>query len=170
LIGLAGIVIIVGRIVETDKLLRLKPVCLFIIYFRYMKKLFPAALTLLFLGFMPVAFAQTPAKPAPKLVAAAKKMPEEEKINRLIKYVSGLEGATFIRNGEEHSAKDAAEHLQLKRRKAGSKVRTAREFIDELASESSLSGKAYQIRMKDGKTYSSREVLMKELNRIEQQK
>ncbi len=100
---------------------------------------------------------------------AVKAIPEEEKINLLIKYIANLQGATFIRNGDEYPAKDAAEHLQMKRRKAGSKVKTARDFIDGLASESYISGKAYQIRFKDGKTYYSRDVLMKELARIEKQ-
>src|SRR5688572_14016207 len=99
--------------------------------------------------------------------STAKNLPEEEKINRLIKYVAGLQGAMFIRNGDEYSAKDAAEHLQMKRKKAGNRVKTAREFIDGLASESYISGEPYKIRMKDGKTYNSRDVLMKELQRIE---
>jgi len=99
--------------------------------------------------------------------ANATKLTEEQKINLLIKYVAGLEGATFIRNGDAHAAKDAAEHLQMKRRKAGSKVKTAREFIDGLASESYLSGEPYQIKMKDGKVYPSRDILLKELARIE---
>jgi hypothetical protein len=98
---------------------------------------------------------------------ATKKLTEEQKIAHLIKYVAGLDGATFIRNGDSYAAKDAAEHLQMKRRKAGSRVTTAREFIDGLASESYISGKPYQIKMKDGKVYSSRDVLMKELSRIE---
>ena len=110
--------------------------------------------------------AQTPKKAIPKQTAAYN-IPEEEKINLLIKYVAGLQGATFIRNGDEYSAKAAAEHLQMKRKKAGSRIKTAREFIDGLASESSLSGEAYKIRMKDGKTYLCRDVLMKELQRIE---
>src|SRR5687768_15291270 len=96
------------------------------------------------------AFAQKPAVPNAKPAAApVKKMPEEEKINLLIKYIANLQGATFIRNGDEYPAKDAAEHLQMKRRKAGSRVKTARDFIDGLASESYISGKTYQIRFKD---------------------
>lgn len=135
-----------------------------------MKKLFPVALLLLFLGLANTVVAQTPAKPAPKQAATVKKMAEEEKINRLILYVASLDGATFIRNGDEHKAKEAAEHLQMKRKKAGSKVKTAREFIDKIASESYLSGEPYKIRMKDGKTYNSKDILLKELNRLEQLK
>ena len=110
------------------------------------------------------------AKTKTTATAAAYSIPEEEKINLLIKYVAGLQGATFIRNGDEYAAKTAAEHLQMKRKKAGSRIKTAREFIDGLASESYLSGEAYKIRMKDGKTYYSRDVLMKELQRLENTK
>src|SRR5689334_22524624 len=113
------------------------------------------------LGLTRTAFAQQIVKPAaPKVTAATvKKLSEKEKIDLLINYVRNLQGATFIRNGDEYPAKDAAEHLQMKRRKAGDRVKTAREFIDGLASESDISGKAYQIRMKDGKTYNGRDIL-----------
>jgi hypothetical protein len=131
-----------------------------------MKKIVFFTFLLFSFAFAQVASAQTAAKAAtPK--PATKAVSEEEKINRLIKYVAELQGATFIRNGDEYPAKDAAAHLQMKRKKAGSRVKTAREFIDGLASESYLSGEAYQIRLKDGKTYKSRDVLMKELQRIE---
>jgi len=110
--------------------------------------------------------AQAVAKPQHN-TQASRKLTEQQKIDALIRYVAGLQGATFIRNGSEYAAKDAAEHLELKRKKAGDRVKTARDFIDGLATESYLSGKPYQIRMKDGKTYSSREVLLKELARLE---
>ena len=120
-----------------------------------------------------VTFAQGKTKSKTKTTtttqSGSKKLTEDQKINHLIKYVADLEGATFIRNGESYAAKDAAEHLQMKRRKAGSRVTTAREFIDGLASESYISGKPYQIKMKDGKVYSSRDVLLKELTRFEKQ-
>jgi hypothetical protein len=115
--------------------------------------------------------AQGKTKAAPKPgTATTKKLSEAEKIDHLINYVKNLQGATFIRNGDEYPAKEAAEHLQMKRRKAGSRVKTAREFIDGLASESYISGEEYQIKMKDGKTYKSRDVLTRELERIEKQK
>ena len=130
-----------------------------------MKKIVVAALMLFSFAFSPAVIAQqVTKKPA---TATTKKLTEEQKINHLIKYVHGLDGATFIRNGSDYPAKAAADHLQMKREKAGSRVKTARQFIDVLASESSMSGKAYQIKFKDGKTYSSRQVLMKELERIE---
>lgn len=142
-----------------------KPVSKTIIY--TMKKILFLLAFFSFTGSATV-FAQTSTKSQPT-VAGGRKLNEEQKINALIKYVAGLQGATFIRNGSEYPAKDAADHLEMKRRKAGDRVKTAREFIDGLATESYLSGKPYQIRMKDGKTYSSRDVLMKELTRLEKQ-
>lgn len=136
-----------------------------------MKRVFIIGLVLLSLSFNKVVLAQGGAKATTKPgTATTKKLTEKEKIDHLINYIKNLQGATFIRNGDEYPAKDAAEHLQMKRRKAGDRVKTAREFIDGLASESYISGKEYQIRMKDGKTYKSREVLMRELERIEKQK
>ena len=77
---------------------------------------------------------------------------EEAKIEQLIAAVANLEGATFIRNGTEHSATEAAEHLRSKWDAAREQIATARQFIDEVASKSSLSGEPYQIRMSDGTT------------------
>lgn len=135
-----------------------------------MRKPITVLLVLVTLSFSTIALAQQGGKTAAKPTAgSAKKLTEQQKIDLLINYVRNLQGATFIRNGDEYPAKDAAEHLQLKRRKAGDKVKTAREFIDGLASESYISGKPYHIRMKDGKTYLSRDILMKELERIEKQ-
>ena len=53
---------------------------------------------------------------------------------------------TFIRNGDEHEAADARDHLQMKRRRGKRYFDTTEEFIERLASKSSWSGKAYRIR------------------------
>lgn len=134
-----------------------------------MKKIFAIAFGLLAIGVSTGAFAQQPAKTGgvKPATVSARKFTEEQKISHLIAYVRSLDGAIFIRNGSEYPAKTAAEHLQMKREKAGSRVKTARDFIDNLASESSMSGKKYQIRLKDGKIFFSRDVLLKELERIE---
>ena len=94
---------------------------------------------------------------------------EAQKVELLLEYIRGLEGATFIRNGSEHNNKEAADHLHAKWEKHKSKISTAREFVSELASASGLTGEAYRIRFPDGTTVETKEVLMKELERIEQQ-
>lgn len=94
-------------------------------------------------------------------------MTEAQKIDRLIAYLTGLQGATFIRNGKEHSAGDAAEHMQLKRGKAGERCDTAEEFIRVCASFSSRSGEAYLIRFPDGRTRTAEDVLREQLATLE---
>ena len=94
---------------------------------------------------------------------------ETEKIQRLIKYVRSLQGATFIRNGSEHTPAEAADHMELKLKKAGSKVRTAVQFITYCASKSSVSGKDYMVRLQSGKMVKSMDLLVEELKRIEKE-
>jgi hypothetical protein len=92
---------------------------------------------------------------------------EAQTIEALIQAVANLEGAVFIRNGTEHTPKAAAEHLRLKWRNAGSRVKTAPEFIRYCASGSSVSGKPYEMRLKDGRTVLARDWLWTELKRME---
>ncbi|MFD3000089.1 DUF5329 family protein [Pontibacter toksunensis] len=94
---------------------------------------------------------------------------EVQKVERLIEFVRGLEGATFIRNGTEHNCQEAANHLQAKWEKHKDKIGSAKDFITELASASGMTGEAYKIKFPDGTIAETKEVLMKELERIEQQ-
>lgn len=80
---------------------------------------------------------------------------EAARIRYLIASVEALEGATFIRNGSEHDARAAAGHLRLKLKAAGSKVKTAEDFIKFCASRSSITGEPYLIRLADGTTVRS---------------
>lgn len=91
---------------------------------------------------------------------------EEQKITKLIEYVRSLKGASFIRNGSEHTPEEAAEHLTLKRKKAGSRVKTAADFIVYCGSKSSMSGKDYMIKLADGKTVKSMDLLVEQLKKI----
>jgi hypothetical protein len=77
---------------------------------------------------------------------------ETAKIDALIHAVETLEGAKFIRNGQEYDARAAADHLRLKLGTAGDRVRTADDFIRLCGTQSSLSGKKYRIRFADGTT------------------
>jgi hypothetical protein len=88
---------------------------------------------------------------------------EGRKIDFLIASIETLQGAQFIRNGTAHNAKDAADHLRLKLRWAGSRVSTADDFIRLCASASSASGTPYQIRFTDGRTISSEAYLRQKL-------
>jgi hypothetical protein len=79
--------------------------------------------------------------------AAARQPPSErQKIDYLIATVAGLHDAVFIRNGTSYDASQAAAHLRLKWRFAGSRVHTADDFITCCATRSSVSGINYTIR------------------------
>jgi hypothetical protein len=82
--------------------------------------------------------------------AGAQEAGEAERIRQLIAAVETLPGAVFIRNGVEYNAKAAADHLRLKLKAAGDRVRTAEDFIRLCASQSSMTGEKYRIRMADG--------------------
>jgi hypothetical protein len=80
---------------------------------------------------------------------------EQQKIAYLIDSVAALKDATFIRNGTAYDAAHAADHLRLKLRFAGSRVKTAEDFITYCATGSSMSGIKYSIRFNDGRTIDS---------------
>jgi hypothetical protein len=88
---------------------------------------------------------------------------EAARIKRLIDHVRSLEGAVFIRNGQEHTPAEAADHLQRKWNAAADEITTAEQFIDELASRSSTSGEPYRIRFADDSESPSGEYLRKRL-------
>jgi Family of unknown function (DUF5329) len=77
---------------------------------------------------------------------------ESAKIRYLIGSVEALQGVTFLRNGVEYDAKKAADHLRVKLKTAGDRVKTAEDFIRLCGSRSSLSGEAYRMRFPDGTT------------------
>lgn len=82
--------------------------------------------------------------------AQAQDSQEAAKIRYLILSVEALEGAKFLRNGREYNAKEAADHLRLKLKTAGNRVKTADDFIRLCGSRSSLTGEAYRIRFAGG--------------------
>jgi hypothetical protein len=100
-------------------------------------------------------------------VAFAKPLTEDEKIIKLISYVEHLQGVVFIRNGSQYTAKEAADHLTMKRSKSGNRVKIASDFIKNVASKSSVSGTPYQIKfVKDGKTVNCEDLLNIELIKL----
>ena len=76
--------------------------------------------------------------------------------------VVGDSGCSFNRNGKDHSADEARDHLAMKYRRAGSRIKTAEAFIKHLASESSWTGRPYIIEC-DGNSVPSREWLTEQL-------
>ena len=76
-------------------------------------------------------------------IAAGEMMDTE--IDYLLESVASS-SCTFIRNGKEHEASDARDHLQMKRRRGKRYFDSTEEFIERLASKSSWTGKPYRIR------------------------
>jgi hypothetical protein len=93
-------------------------------------------------------------------------MTEKQKIEYLIQSIEKLDGAKFYRNGDWHTPKEAADHLRLKLENAGSRIKTAQQFIDKLASESSMSGLSYKIKFKDGTVVESKVFFYQQLSKL----
>jgi hypothetical protein len=96
-----------------------------------------------------------------------KPVAEKDKIEALIKHVEGLEGAVFVRNDREYDAKTAVKFLRGKWDTKADEIKTAKEFIEKVATVSSTSGKPYLIRLKDGKEVKSSEYLTEVLRKLE---
>jgi len=58
----------------------------------------------------------------------------------------GTSDCTFIRNGTEHTAAAAEDHLRMKYKRGKLWVKNAEAFIERIASQSTLSGEPYRVR------------------------
>lgn len=94
---------------------------------------------------------------------------EEQKINFLLDQIARVDGV-FVRNGTEHTPKQAVEHLRMKMDRAMNswfapkkETWTAELFIQKLASQSSITGKPYQIKFHNGRSVNSGVWLLKKL-------
>jgi hypothetical protein len=91
---------------------------------------------------------------APMLASAAVKTQSPD-IDALISRVAQARDVVFIRNGSDHTAAEAAAHLQRKLAAAHGRITTAEQFIDVLATRSSWTGIAYRVRFADGREVES---------------
>ena len=98
------------------------------------------------------AFAVLPA------LATQPRTPAQE-IELLIQRVAAAKGVVFIRNGSEYTAADAAAHLRRKLDASKGRIKTPEQFIDKLGSRSSMTGRAYRVRLPDGREIDSAEWL-----------
>ena len=92
---------------------------------------------------------------------------ERQKIEAIIQYVGAMNDTKFVRNGSAYDAKTAAIFLRRKWGANDAEVKTARDFIDKVASVSGTSGKPYMMRFKDDSEVKSRDFLMEVLDKIE---
>ena len=72
-------------------------------------------------------------------------------IKYLLTYVKNAD-VVFIRNNREHTPEEAVAHMQTKYEHFKDQIKTPEDFIRFAGSKSLLSGKPYQVRMRDGKT------------------
>jgi hypothetical protein len=119
--------------------------------------------------------------PAATPVEDIRKSPYFEELNRAygkgsayerakIKYLLGhtrLSKWSFDRNGRVWDSEHTADTLQRKYLQRIEKVKTARDYIDKVATFSSTSGRDYYALPGDGKAYRTGEVLHHELTRLE---
>jgi hypothetical protein len=80
-------------------------------------------------------------------------------VERLLKTVEKSD-AKFIRNGDEHSGKEAAEHMRRKYDHFKKSIKTPEDFIEKCATKSELSDKPYQIKTADGKMMTAKDWMM----------
>jgi len=70
---------------------------------------------------------------------------ENKEIDFLLSFVEASE-CTFIRNGKEYESKEARKHLEKKYNYAKSRIKSAEDFINRIATKSSMSKKPYHVR------------------------
>lgn len=99
-------------------------------------------------------------------VTAAFAASAESEINALLAAVQNQTGLVFIRNGSEYSASQAADHLRMKRKAGGDKIKTAEDFITYCGTKSSVSGQRYKVRLSKGKEEFADEYLLRLLEHI----
>jgi hypothetical protein len=92
---------------------------------------------------------------------------ERQKIEALIKSIADAKDLQFVRNGKTYDATTAAKFLRGKLAANDAEVKTARSFIDKVASFSGTSGKPYLIRRSDGSEIKSKDYLLAELRKLE---
>ena len=69
---------------------------------------------------------------------------ENDEVAFLLSYIAESD-CIFLRNGDKHLAEEASEHLKRKYQHAKGRINSAQDFIDQIASKSSFSGKHYEV-------------------------
>jgi len=88
----------------------------------------------------------------------------QNEVSFLLGYITGS-GCEFYRNGDWYNARKAVAHLRDKYKYLNDRnlVSTTEQFIERAASESSFSGKPYQIRCNGGASVTSQQWLTEKL-------
>jgi hypothetical protein len=98
------------------------------------------------------------------------KQTEPQKIEALIRHVESLTEAKFVRNGVAYDAKAAGQFLRGKWKAQEAEVKSAKDFIEKVATKSSTTGQPYLIRLAGSREVPSGEYLAAELKKTERDK
>lgn len=72
---------------------------------------------------------------------------QEARINAMLDALAQQKELTFVRNGDAHTCEEAVSHLRLKLGNTRNRINTAEQFIDKVASSSSITGKPYIVKI-----------------------
>ncbi|WP_312952203.1 YfeK family protein [Superficieibacter sp.] len=72
---------------------------------------------------------------------------EEARINAMLDALAQKKDLVFVRNGDAHNCDEAVSHLRLKLGNTRNRIDTAEQFIDKVASSSSITGKPYIVKI-----------------------
>jgi hypothetical protein len=86
---------------------------------------------------------------------SAETEPLAKTIDYLIAKVEKADDVKFLRNGDEHTGKEAAEHMRRKYNHFKKEIKTPEDFIAKCATKSELSDKPYMIKKPDGTSVKS---------------
>lgn len=89
---------------------------------------------------------------------------EEARINAMLNALAQKKDLTFVRNGDAHNCEEAVSHLRLKLGNTRNRIDTAEQFIDKVASSSSITGKPYIVKI-PGKAMKTRSLIYMRLLR-----
>jgi len=91
-----------------------------------------------------------------------------ETIQYLLAFVKNSE-CRFFRNDKEHTAGEAASHMQRKYTHFKDKIQTPEDFIRLTATKSLMTGKLYYVKFKDGRKITSAAWLLQALEDFRQE-
>jgi hypothetical protein len=86
-------------------------------------------------------------------------------IDHLLLYV-GKAKVTFIRNGQEYTPTEAADHFEKKRQHFVKEIKSAEDFVALAATKSMVSGQPYLVKIRDGHSRECGLWLIEELQRF----
>nr|WP_314267040.1 DUF5329 family protein [uncultured Moellerella sp.] len=95
---------------------------------------------------------------------------EEIRVDKLLTELGKQSSISFIRNDTEYNAVDAESHLRLKLGKTKKRLKTTEQFIDNVASKSSISGSEYQVKISDQQTVTANQYLHDLLKKVDTNK